>query len=335
MSDRIVTVTTPSRLHLGMLSFGRSDVRQFGGVGLMVDRPGIRLQITAADQLEASGPLSDRALDFADRAITALDLPTLPASRSTLHAPRISIQSAPRQHVGLGVGTQLGLAVAAGLNAFYGRPPLSPADLALASGRAERSSIGVHGFASGGLLVEAGKFAGGHLSPLVSRIELPPTWRFVLLIPRDATGLHGDEERAAFRELPPVPLEVTDQLCREVVLELAPAAVEENFLAFSQSLYRFGHRAGGCFAPKQPGPFLDEATAKLVHGLRGMGYIGVGQSSWGPSLFVAIETESSAPNLIARLRADIDVEHYDFVLTSPNNHGAHIEIATRPRSGEI
>src|SRR5579871_3946281 len=68
-----VSVTAASRLHFGMLSFGRPDTRQFGGLGLMVDWPGLRLRMTPADRLTATGPHADRALQFAARAIAALE----------------------------------------------------------------------------------------------------------------------------------------------------------------------------------------------------------------------------------------------------------------------
>ena len=58
-------------------------------------------------------------------------------------------------------------------------------------GRGERSAIGTHGFAQGGLLVEGGKAAGESVSPLVSRLELPADWALVLLIDRGQRGLSG------------------------------------------------------------------------------------------------------------------------------------------------
>ena len=58
-------------------------------------------------------------------------------------------------------------------------------------GRGERSAIGTHGFARGGLLVEGGKRAAGSVSRLIARLELPDAWRFVLLIDRERRGLSG------------------------------------------------------------------------------------------------------------------------------------------------
>jgi beta-ribofuranosylaminobenzene 5'-phosphate synthase len=315
MPPTAVRVTTPSRLHFGMLSFGQSGVRQFGGVGLMIAEPRIRLQITAAERFEAVGPLADRAVQFAQRVIEKLGL-----THST--GCRIEVESAPREHVGLGTGTQLGLAIAAGLHALHSLPPASPAELARLAGRSQRSSIGTHGFARGGLLVEAGRRAAGEPSPLVARVELPEEWRFLLLVPKRATGLFGEAERAAFASIPPIPPAVTDALAREALMNMLPAAIEGDFVEFSRSLFLYGATAGKCFAAHQRGAFLDRRTAELAELLRSLGVEGVGQSSWGPTLFAALPSESAGHELAARLAAATDLGDYDRLVVRPDNAGA-------------
>jgi beta-ribofuranosylaminobenzene 5'-phosphate synthase len=382
MPATVVRVSTPSRLHFGMLSFGQSGVRQFGGVGLMIDEPGIRLKITRADRLECVGPLAERAEKFARRIIAGISDTVQGATGQRSAADpldrgypaasgrdgaggaigvRIEIESAPREHVGLGTGTQLGLAVAAGIKAIFGDFGRLPLELARLAGRAERSSIGTHGFAAGGLLVEAGKFvrdvaglqtephstteglpsAPGDLrsapchgretmtqhefSPLIARIELPADWRFLLLIPKTAKGLFGHEEREAFARIPPVPLSVTDTLSREVLMNLLPAAIEADFTEFGRSLYRYGHIAGECFASQQHGAFLDRRTAELVDAIRSLGGEGVGQSSWGPTVFAAVAGQDAGHELAARLNSAHDLSDYDMLVARPNNSGAQIE----------
>jgi beta-ribofuranosylaminobenzene 5'-phosphate synthase len=315
MPPAAVQVTTPSRMHFGMLSFGQSGVRQFGGVGLMIAEPRIRLQLTAADRIEASGPLAERAVQFARRVSENLGL-----AHST--GCLVEVESAPREHVGLGTGTQLGLAIAAGLRALHSLPPASPAELARLAGRCQRSSIGTHGFARGGLLVEAGRRAVGEPSPLVARVELPEEWRFLLLVPKRATGLSGEAERAAFARIPPIPPAVTDALAREALMNLLPAAIEGDFAEFSRSLYRYGTTAGECFAAQQHGAFLNRRTAELAKLIRRLGVEGVGQSSWGPTLFAAVPRKTAGHALAECLAAATDLGDYDHLVARPDNAGA-------------
>lgn len=319
MTRRSVLVTAPSRLHFGMFSFGQPGERQFGGVGAMIDRPGLHLRIAEAPNFETVGSLAERARDVALQVFDRLDLADPPRCR-------IELLQAPTEHVGLGAGTQLALSIAAGLNAYLGNAPLEPAALARLAGRGERSAIGTYGFVHGGLLVEAGKRPGELLSPLVALVPLPSAWRFVLVIPRVEQGVHGLDERQAFGELPPVPVETTTELRQLAADLLVPAADSEQFDEFSAALFRYGHAAGLCFARFQHGAFATERLHRLVAKLRQMGIQGVGQSSWGPTVFALTANETTAENLVQSLRGLPEAEGCDLVATAPDNRGARIEM---------
>ena len=319
MPHRTIHVAAPSRLHFGMFAFGDTGIRQFGGAGAMIERPGVRLTISPSAQLEVDGPLSDRAIDFARRWALA---------RSVAEEPRcrVEIVAAPRQHVGLGVGTQLGLSVAAGLNAFFDHSAESPPELARSVGRAKRSAVGTYGFAHGGLLAECGRLATEAVSPLDLRVELPGQWRFVLICPSGGEGLSGEAERRAFRGLPPVPTATTDRLVHEIHDHLMPAAAEARFDDFSESLYRYGHAAGMCFADQQNGPFAGPRLTELVRVVRRMGVRGVGQSSWGPTLFALLPGESEASRFVDQLAGNTSTGDLELIVTAPNNTGARVQV---------
>ena len=308
MSSPTVEVVAPSRLHFGMFSFGQSGTRQFGGVGAMVRQPGVRLRLAPADRFEAHGPLSRRVGLVVERISRLLEPGGLPACR-------IEIVEAAPEHVGLGTGTQLALAVAAAIDAFRAGESLPPSEWAAWSGRAERSAIGTYGFMHGGLLVEAGKLPGELLSPLEERVALPSGWRFVLIWPKDQHGLSGDAERLAFRDLPAVSPAATAGLRREVRSELLPAARAGDFERFGDSLYRFAARQGGAFASPRIG--------QLVRTIRELGVRGVGQSSWGPTVFALLENSEAATRFTDRIREHVGSE--DTVLVAePSNTGARI-----------
>ena len=265
MSAEIVEVVAPSRLHFGLLSFGQPAGRQFGGAGLMIDAPALRLRIRGSDRFETSGPLAPRVRDVAQRFARYHELSAPPACH-------VEVLEAPPQHVGLGSGTQLAMAVAAGLATWrsddWEPSPDNLLDLVTVAGRAARSAIGTYGFVLGGLIRESGKLACETLAPLEERVEVPADWRFVLVLPRHEPGLSGDEERQAFDHLPPVPLETTEHLRRELNDHLFPAARAGDFTRFGESLYRYGHTAGECFAARQGGPFASQRLAALVETIR-------------------------------------------------------------------
>jgi beta-ribofuranosylaminobenzene 5'-phosphate synthase len=314
-----VYVTAPSRLHFGLWSLGGTEGRQFGGVGAMIQRPALRLSLQAAEKLEAVGPSAGRAVTFARRWAEFHRYPRL--------ACRINVHDALPEHAGLGSGTQLALSIAAGLNALCGLPSQSPQELALSVGRGLRSAVGTYGFVFGGLVVEQGKLPDEPISPLDCRIDLPDAWRFVLIQPRSMAGLAGEEEIDAFSLLPSVPPPVTEELIALVRDRLVPSAATDDFDQFAESLYRYGHVSGECFAVRQGGPYNGPLLTTLVESIRGLGYAGVGQSSWGPTIYVAVPSQSAAERLLEELKRLPQAADLELTITPSENRGARIEIS--------
>lgn len=296
MSCRRVEIVAPSRLHFGMFSFGHANVRRFGGVGAMLAEPALRLAICAADQFTTRGLAADRIVQVAHRVASALALQKLPACE-------IAIESGYVPHAGLGSGTQLAMSVGAGLYRFLDRPIPPAAELATIVGRGRRSAIGSYGFALGGLLLDAGKLADDEIAPLADRADVPAAWRFILVRPDAAEGLSGNQERLAFDRLPPVPTSTTDRLCRLATDELFPAARAADFDRFADAVHELNIVAGNCFAAIQGGPFNGSLIADLVARLQSLGAHGLGQSSWGPTLFAVAASPDAASELAERIRA--------------------------------
>ncbi len=338
--SQCLEVAAPSRLHVGLLSFGTNlcpserseesraaagktargalgeggDARQYGGAGVMVEKPGLLLRFSAGERLMADGPGGERAMDFARRFAVYHHLAEEPRCR-------IEVARLPRQHVGLGVGTSLGMSVAAGLAAWLGLPPMSAEQLAISVGRGRRSAVGVHGFLHGGLIVEGGKAAGETLSPLLAHVELPDAWRFVLIIPA-GEGVSGQDEEEAFRRLPSVPAGTTAALREEMLGQLLPAAQRGDFEAFAESLYRFNRAAGECYAAYQGGPYATRRVAELVAAIRAEGIRGVGQSSWGPTIYTLFPHQSKAESFVEEFASHTLAKQAEWIITPPSRRGA-------------
>lgn len=313
-----VEVITPSRLHFGLLSVRRGEHDRYGGVGAMVSAPGIRLVVRRGRELGATGPLAVRAQRVARR-VGLMLLGRTPEVAIRIH-------SAPPEHVGLGTGTQLSMAVAAAVGALFGRTPADAAELGRWAGRGHRSVVGVHGFVHGGLIWDPGGTAGEETGCSIRHAPLPAAWRFVLFRPRGKRGLWGHRERRAFAHLPPVSAERMVSLRREAAEVLWPAAASGDFDAFSESLYRYGYQAGMNFSQAQGGPFADPRLESLVQQIRALGVRGVGQSSWGPTLFALLRDEASACEFVQRLRAMPDTEDLCICVARPDNQGARVRV---------
>lgn len=309
-----VRVTTGSRLHFGLIAPRAGAGRRFGGAGLMVEEPRFAVAVSRSCELSAAGPLADRALAFA-RGLTE-DGPAI----------RVEVETAPPCHSGLGTGTQLALAIARGRAALLGET-WDASRAARTLGRGLRSAIGVHGFEQGGLLVDGGRdpHTDDALAPLLLRRRFPAAWRVLVVRPPYEPGLSGATEEAAFRGAPPEAAEaLADRLARLLLLGLLPALEAEDLQAFGEALHDYGRLAGEHFREAQGGVFASPALTRVVEFLRSEGVLGVGQSSWGPSLFGLTDDEERARSLAARLSSQLGAGA-PVIVTAARNAGARVQ----------
>jgi beta-ribofuranosylaminobenzene 5'-phosphate synthase len=311
-----VHVRASSRLHFGLLSFGNAGW-QYGGVGVMVSAPSLQLSIEPWHEFAVGGRNTTLVRRAASTWTRALGRAALPTCRIELHA-------SPPRHAGLGSGTQTACAVVAGLNAYEGGPPLGPRDLEQLTGRGRRSAVGLYGFLVGGLIIEPGRAAHETLSPLLRRMAVPSAWRFVLLRPHGLCGLAGGREQQAFASLPPVDTRVRDRLIREIEQSMMPRLLAGDCDGFGESVYRYGRLAGESFAGVQGGPYHGPHLEALVRELRSLGVAGVGQSSWGPTLYCVVADQSAADRLVGELRTRHTPDALAIATTAADNHGAAV-----------
>jgi beta-ribofuranosylaminobenzene 5'-phosphate synthase len=319
---RRVIVTTGARLHFGPLAVHAQEGRSFGGVGLMIDSPETEVTIERAERDEVHGDDSQgRIAEFLTR---------LRAPGAVYNPPyRITMARSAPAHAGLGSGTQLSLALVQCLSLMSGEGDLSPAELARRAGRGGRSAIGTHGFLQGGFLVDAGIAAGKcELGELAAREPCPADWRFVLATP-SAEGLSGSAELQAFGTLAPMDRTTTAELCRIIVTAWLPAVRGADFGAFCQSLDQFGQIVGKYFAPVQGGVFAHPRMAALAERLHASGVHGIAQSSWGPTIAISCESESSAAQLLGDLRVEAEWGDCRFQIARPLNTGARVGLESR------
>ena len=317
MSHR-VHVRTPSRLHFGLLGWGPELARQFGGVGLMIDSPGIELTAEAAPRW-----LTDRLLAArVARIITQICERSVDFGINLIPA-RLCVETAPQEHLGLGVGTQLSFAVALAVLKLAGIEGCTASELARLTGRGGRSGVGLHGFYHGGLIVDGGRKDDAGIPPLLARLHFPDDWSILIVQPTATGGLHGFDETQAFANLPPISQATGDSLCRLVLLEILPAVLEHDLNAFGSALCELQERVGAGFAPAQGGIYATPHAAEIVNELKKLGFAGAGQSSWGPTLYAFSELPREEIELAAlKLRQRFALADSSVFCTKAANHGA-------------
>src|SRR5262249_42509683 len=135
-----VEVFAPARLHLGFLDVSGTLDRPFGSLGLAIEDIGTRIRVSRLADRSDTSVISTRVghlLNMLSRRYPAL---------GPLH---LAVLEAIPEHIGLGSGTQLGLAIAAGMAALAG-DRASIRSLAELIERGARSGVGIGVFETGG-----------------------------------------------------------------------------------------------------------------------------------------------------------------------------------------
>lgn len=282
----ILRIRTPSRLHFGLLAGRCQTARSFGGAGLMIDEPAV--EIVARSQgdgdlrVTGSPSISPSIIDRARLASSRL------ASDLGIHARcAIEIRSCPPEHVGLGVGTQLALAIGWAVVRLAGQT-VSLERLAQLVGRGRRSAIGIHGFAHGGLLLDGGKGPRTRIAPLLARLNFPTEWPLLLITPPIPQGRHGPPEEDAFEKLS-MPEQTSAHLSNILLRRLLPAVLERSLEEFTCALFDYNRTVGQCFSAYQGGVYAHARLEEIVAWLSDQG-VPSAQSSWGPTLVAVLDS---------------------------------------------
>jgi beta-ribofuranosylaminobenzene 5'-phosphate synthase len=310
-----VTVRVPARLHLGFLDLNGGLGRRFGSIGVALSGLRTSMTIGAASHMRVTGPERERVKGHVETMRDALEL------GGTYD---VTIEESVPAHVGLGSGTQLALAVAAGLRRLHGLP-LDIGRDAVRLGRGARSGIGIGLFEQGGVVVDGGRGSTDAAAPIVSRLPFPEPWRILVVFDPQLKGVHGPDERDLFRRLAPSTDGDAAHLCRLVLMKALPALVERDILAFGSAIKELQARLGDYFAPLQGGRrFASSDVAAALDLLEQEGALGIGQSSWGPTGFAFAPSAGAADQLLARIRHDPRCRNLDIRAYAGLNRGAEI-----------
>jgi beta-ribofuranosylaminobenzene 5'-phosphate synthase len=286
-------VQAGARLHLGFLDLNGACGRRYGSIGVTLERP--RCTVAAAPSPAGAGAPIEPVRAILERLGPDLGSGTI----------AVQVVEVIPAHAGFGAGTQLALAVTLAASRAAGHSvPIR--ELARRLGRGQRSGIGVAAFERGGLVIDAGHPAqeagdaiagdadGPEPPPVIFQHPLPDDWHFVLATPRATPGLSGLREEQAFRDLPPMDAERVGRICRLTLMQVAPAVVTADIRSFGAAITEIQEIVGDYFAPCQGGRFATQTGCAVTELALARGAHGVGQSSWGPTVFALTQGEAAA-----------------------------------------
>ena len=301
---------------MGFVDLHGGAGRRYGSLGLALEEPFTRVRLRPHSRVVAAGPDATRAVRYA----TAL------AERFELRqGVWIDVEEAIPPHAGLGSGTQLALAVGAGVAELFSLE-LPTLEVAVALDRGTRSGLGIGLFDHGGFVVDGGSAGDGVPPPVIARQPFPSAWHLLLVFDRGRQGAYGEVEIEKFAALLQFPEADAAELCRLVLMCALPGVVQTDLDAFGEAVGRIQARVGDHFAGVQGGRFASPGVSRVLEWLGARGLKAVGQSSWGPTGFAVCPNEPMALNLMAEAETRFGREFgLDFAVTRGRNHGARIE----------
>jgi len=312
-------IKTPSRIHIALIDLNASIGRVDGGIGIALEKPNIRLKAELGKKFEikAKGELKRRAEKICENIFNKLKMQRRKADEK-IH---IEILESYPQHIGLGAGTQLSLALASAVSKLN-KLNLSARELAILTGRGGTSGIGAAAFEKGGFILDAGHSAkekkeflpssASKASPpqIIARYDFPD-WKITLIMP-EGKLTHGKREVNIFKKYCPIEVEEVRKLSHLILMKVLPSILEKDIAAFGESINEI-QKTGF----KKIEVNLQNKDVKKILKTCQKYSCGAGLSSFGPVIY-CIGTEEE--KLKTELGGTVKI-----ISTKANNKGAEIK----------
>jgi len=331
LDRRRVIIRTPSRVHITLIDMHGGSGRVDGGIGIALDEPGFLLEAELSPVLSVSGGIPGVQERVGRIAVDVLQ--KLGSGGSVA----VTVRGSYPFHVGLGSGSQLGLAVARAISELHGRN-IPIRELAKIVGRGGTSGIGTAAFEYGGFIVDGGHRFGSEGEkkdfrpsaasrgvsppPVIARHDFPSDWRILLAIPDVPAGASGGRETDIFRKNCPVPLSEVRELSHEILMRMLPGVASHDLSLFGSSVNAVQNlgfkKVELSLQPLQVTGLLDV--------LRDAGAAGAGLSSFGPAVYAIGDTGMTALSQAGR---SFMREHGGgtTIITAARNTGAAVRVA--------
>jgi beta-ribofuranosylaminobenzene 5'-phosphate synthase len=332
-----VRISTPSRLHFGLIDFNGGLGRIDGGAGVAISRPRNLLSVCSSSRFLVNGSDPELIKGIARKICDKLGKP--------LPDMEITVEDQIHNHTGFGSKTQISLALAYLICREYGITYASIEELARLVGRGGTSGIGVRAFDRGGFILDCGhSFGAGRektsclpssaanakISPQVLRCDVPEHWRFVLVTPLNYEGSHGKSEVDIFQSNFPVDAAEVDRICRIVLMQMVPGILEKDIETFGSAINGIQTLGFKNVEIQLKAPLVPNILAIM----NSNGSFGSGMSSFGPTVFGLADSDRKAEQIqksVCDYLSDMDIENESWI-AEPNNHGVLISGAGKERS---
>ena len=337
-----IRVTAPARLHFGLMQIDETQPHCYRGLGLMLDEPAIVIELKESKSFAAVGTETfsvSRMNEIVQNAMDFLKLKQLPGIE-------LRFRKSPLLHSGLGTGTQTACAIATAIVAWHQLSTDNAqarnlgqlqnvssmqahklwqhfdnqphAALSSASGRGKRSHIGIAGFLYGDWIYDQGQPGTLIYDSAVQKdrctkvFQFPEAWSVIQIQDPQRQGLSGEQEQASFDRSKQYQSNIPAQLLTLAEEDIIPSLQQVNFKRFAAAITTYNALAGNLFVEQRSDAVDDPLRSLLLNS----GYSALGQSSWGPTRWIVIDSPAVTTHQLAQLRRILTDNGFGTLLVS-------------------
>tara|TARA_Y100000389_G_scaffold105276_1_gene102169 strand:+ start:3304 stop:4245 length:942 start_codon:yes stop_codon:yes gene_type:complete len=298
-----VKIETNSRLHLGFMNINSSSPYSYGGLGVSIDNYPTVINISKSNKFESNLPkqYTNKILNYINKA----------GLKKTV---KINCTNKPNSHIGLGSGTQLILSLEEGLSKFYNLD--GKIDI---FNRNFRSGVGFNAYKFGGFIIDSPKKELS-TSELIFKSKFPKNWKVIVLFDNTKRGLHGASENKFFTKSNTN--SIRKYLSDITLNELIPSIIYKDFDIFAKSLTEFQKCNASLYSSIQKSIYLSNDIAKIIKKVSSSFKVGCGQSSWGPTSYMFIDSKKDLKEILPILDKAISMyNNLSYDVVSARNSG--------------
>lgn len=326
MRSNAVTIESPCRLSFTLVDLTGASGRKNGMASMVVYDPSFACRVFPNDCITVE--IDNTGSEYRDLIVQYI------ANLRTEFGgggARVVVDRSIPTHSGFGSKTNTLLSVGKGFAALY-HLDVTTDQLAELAGRAGTSGGTVNLIDRGGFLVDGGhvtppgfhdepskyllpsRYAGAGRRPPILVSAPFPDWPVLMILP-DGHHIHGAAELRFFQSTLPIPVVETWRTAHIVLMNLAPAVIEQDYGAFCNALNSI------TFESYFKGRQIDLQNDNLKHVIsqaRDNGIDAIGMSSMGPACFSFTRTPARAVDWLQELSSRGIVRRHWFTRAANN-----------------
>ena len=301
--NNTIQIQANSRLHLGFLNLNSPLKYSYGGIGVSIDKYPTILSISNSNKFTSnlSKKLNNQILKYLKNNNLSLNI-------------KVKCHESPMQHIGLGSGTQLKLSIEELISKFY-----EINNEINIFNRTYRSGIGFNSYKKGGFIVDCPK-KNLNNNYIIFKNTFPSSWKIILLFDSKKRGLYGKSEKSFFS--PSKSNNLRKQLSDILINEIIPSVLHKDFDIFAKGLTKFQKLNYSFYSSIQKSIYSSVDIAEVIKNISKLFNVGVGQSSWGPTSYIFVNSKKDLADILPVLNKTISMyNNLSYDVVSVKNYG--------------